>query len=400
MYNTDIDLTNFKEADKTILNTIDVEFYSKYDKIPDEFNWAYNLVYDSYDERNKKKLISKVKNQYLCGCCWAISCATAISDAYVIRGLVNWPPNISYTYALSRYPQQKCSGGSSRILLEDIKNGDGIASDFCVDESWCLNDKQCVTADSSKHLSNTNQEYLSSLIPPKGCYNGNKRHYVYCVEDVYSLAVSDSSKILETQNKIKQHIMIRGPVVGGFLILDNFPDGKFPRGIYIENVPFSKDDNYVISYEKDKILGSHSVVIVGWGIAKNVVYNNIKTNIPYWYCRNSWGENWADAGHFKIAMYPYNRVCQFAKKIRILHNGIIKEVGGSTGFLVSKSPILRKIRWNKTIFEKYKSNPLLYQVDENLIYDGNKDNSNRVEKQLLLISVAVLALLLWLPGRL
>lgn len=331
--------TSFPVTDKNVISEISNEFSKQFYEIPQEFNWALFLSGDTEELKCKKYLISSVKNQHLCGCCWAISCVTALSDCFVVKNIVNWAPKISYTYALSKYPQQKCSGGSSRILLEDIKNGDGISSDFCVDDKWCSNNKDCVSSNSSSHFFSKNKEYLSSLIPPQGCYDGNKKHYVYYIDDVYSLSSEKNLKILESQKNIKKHIMVRGPVVGGFLVMKNFLSGSFSKkdsGIYFEN-----EDDY-----KNKILGSHSVVIVGWGVEKNVVYKNKVTDIPYWYCRNSWGINWGEKGYFKIAMYPYNKICQFSKKINVIHNGKIKEVGGVTGFNVTRKPELKLLKSN------------------------------------------------------
>nr|UOX61110.1 MAG: cathepsin B [Diabrotica toursvirus 3a] len=317
-----------------ILNDINDEFFSVYSSIPDNFRWDKQYVTDSSELLRKKSEISQVKNQYLCGCCWAIAVATAMSDCYVIRGIVNKNPRISYTYALAKYPQNKCSGGSSRVLLEEIKNGEGLTNEDCVDDRWCLNDERCyVGADPKNHFNqdiiNQNREILSSLIPDVGCYD-NTPHLFYTVDEVYSLTSSETLKMLEIHIKIKQHILIRGPVIAGFLIKEDFLSGKFHNGIYVEE-SIRYPNNYTFSYEKDKILGSHSVVVVGWG-EENM--------IKYWVCRNSWGVNWGDKGYFKIAMYPYNQISQFTKKIRIIHENKIKEVGGVTGFLVSRPPKL------------------------------------------------------------
>lgn len=335
-YNTDIDISSFKSIDNKIINDIDKEFKEQMQKLPIEFNWVWILKSDN-KLINKKKLMSQVKNQYLCGCCWAIACATAISDAFVIKGLVDFQPKLSYTYALSKYPQQKCNGGSSRILLEDIKNGGGISNETCVDEKWCLNNKDCLTLQSQSHFNkDIDKEYLSALIPSEGCYE-HKKHYIYEIDDVYSISHKKLS-IIQIQNIIKKHIIVRGPVVAGILIMSNFPSGLFTKipetgGIYIED----KDET---------ILGSHSVVILGWGVQKNILLKGEKKNVPYWFCRNSWGNEWGEHGYFKIAMFPYNRICQISKKIKITLNGKIKDVGGVTGFNVIKKPYLKKLKSN------------------------------------------------------
>ncbi|QIH04888.1 cathepsin B [Dasineura jujubifolia toursvirus 2a] len=404
-YNTDIDITQFKAMDETISNEIEEEFNSKFSTLPNEFNWSFRLISDTNEIAAKKLLMSTVKNQYLCGCCWAISSATAISDAFVIKGLVNWKPNVSYTYALSKYPQQKCIGGSARILLEDIKNGDGITSDFCVDESWCINNKKCVSnSDATEHFTAKNKEFLSTLIPSVGCYDGSKKHYVYRLDDVYSMSVTDTLKVMEVQRKIKQHIMVRGPVVGGMIIMDNFPSGDFTKtgsGIYFESGIYNPAKDVVFTFGKDSIIGSHSVVIVGWGISKNTRYENMNTDVPYWYCRNSWGKKWGENGFFKIAMYPFNKICQFEKRVRVLHNKKIKEVGGVTGFNVKQAP---KLEYNKTNNKSHlKSHLSLFTTDENLIYTNgmelslNNNNSNeKFNNSGIVILAMVLALFMFL----
>lgn len=342
MYKSDIDISSFKIVNKSILDEIETEFFKQFEKIPEEFNWAYNLPNDTKEVRRKKALISKVKNQHLCGCCWAISSATAISDVFVVSNIVTWSPNISYTYAMAKYPQHKCMGGSGRLLLEQIKNGDGITSDFCVDDKWCSTNSKCLQGNAMDHFSSGNKEYLSSLIPAVGCYNPNVKHFVYRINDVYSMTSPNKFKVLDTQIKMKQHIMVRGPLIGGFIIYEDFINGKFVsnnQGIYLEPPVESAP----------KILGSHSVVIVGWGLSKNVNFNGILTDIPYWFCRNSWGTEWGDNGYFKIAMYPYNKISQFSKKIRVVHNGLIKEIGGVTGIKVTDYPELKYLPSNNAV---------------------------------------------------
>lgn len=376
-YNTDIDISSFKSVDQKILDEINDEFLKQYTELPETFNWGFIYSNDTEKILGKKLLIEKVKNQYLCGCCWAIAVATAISDAFVIRELVHWAPSVSYTYALAHYPQQKCSGGSSRVLLEEIKMGDGIASDYCVDESWCLNNKDCCSSAGEEHFStlSSKKELLSSLIPKEGCYNGTKKHYIYKISDVYTLTTCNTMKALEAQIKIKQHILVRGPVVAGFLIMDNFPDGLFTRdsatkGIYFEKVDeliYEPAKDQVFSYEKNKILGSHSVVVMGWGTEKNVkIGDKTLHSVPYWWCRNSWGTNWGNGGYFKIAMYPYNKICQFSKRVRVIQNNIIKEVGGVTGFLVTEPPKLKYLQTNKAWYPNLLKKVELYNVDENI----------------------------------
>ena len=92
----------------------------------------------------------------------------------------------------------------------------------------------------------------------------------------------------------------------------------------------------------------HAVSIVGFGIAKNIQYDNNKFgDVPYWHCRNSWGTKWGDKGFFKIAMYPFNKKSQFDKQV-------MTDIGGPIGslFLVraTKSPKVADLSQIKQIY--------------------------------------------------
>eukprot|EP00831_Metopus_contortus_P013241 TRINITY_DN15360_c0_g1_i7.p1 TRINITY_DN15360_c0_g1~~TRINITY_DN15360_c0_g1_i7.p1 ORF type:complete len:114 (-),score=34.13 TRINITY_DN15360_c0_g1_i7:40-381(-) len=40
-------------------------------------------------------------------------------------------------------------------------------------------------------------------------------------------------------------------------------------------------------------LGGHAIEVIGWGFEQD---------LPYWLCKNSWGEAFGDKGFFKIAI--------------------------------------------------------------------------------------------------
>lgn len=347
-----------------------------YNNIPLEWNWYKYLDSDTIEIRRKKDEMSPIKNQYLCGCCWAISCSSAISDSFIISDIVDKCPDISYTYILSRYSQNKCAGGSSLQLLEDIKNGDGVVSNTCVDEKWCENNPICtINENNSENPSDFSEdidiirEYLSKFIPSVGCYDDSKLHYVYTIDTVYQIYIMKNYTIDYIHNLIKKHIIVRGPLVGIFPVPKNFLDGNFTRknhGIFIE------ENNKFLN---KKVLGAHSVLIVGWG---QYIENGKK--IPYWICKNSWGIDWGDKGFFKIAMYPYNKVTQFIKKISVIGDDKFKEIGGVIGFKVSKNPEMKKMPKIVETFSFMSSNK---NIDE-------KEKNKNVFKILALILVCIL----------
>ena len=80
------------------------------------------------------------------------------------------------------------------------------------------------------------------------------------------------------EEQIKIEIFFNGPVATGFEVYPDFYEFDAKNDIYKWN-------------GKGPRVGGHAVVIVGWGVEKNV---------PYWIIRNSWGEKWGDHGYFKM----------------------------------------------------------------------------------------------------
>jgi hypothetical protein len=230
-------------------------------------------------------------NQYKCGSCWAVSVADCMSDCFVVAGYDH--PNISATYALINYPQKQCKGGDPLKLLLDIERS-GIASRTCIDYSWCKNNNKC-NGDALDHWdSNLDQLIPQSLPEVSAC---STLYYVRSIKKIVCDSTASDNDVIVQQELVKYHIFKHGPVVGGFLVFDDFLDGTFAKhgGIYFE--------------KSQQIKGGHAVVVIGWGVSV--------TRIPYWICKNSWGLDWGDRGYFRMAMYPHNRYSQFVKKINI-----------------------------------------------------------------------------------
>jgi len=342
--------------------------------IPENFNWR--------TDKNKGHLISKPGNQMLCGSCWAISAAGIISDNFVVSNLVQWNPQISVTWILNNYPQLQCGGGNPAKVFNDIRTASsknmGLTSDCCIDYSWCATNEHC-NGNAQSHLDNTKftSKQLSALIPKKkGCYCVAKEHYLYKItEPVYTIAIGaktkDSNIITEKDwpaqlINIKKHIMLQGPVLGGFLVFENFMNGiwtspnKSNKGIYLENGIYDTGGNVVFDdnqVDSKHYKGSHAVAIIGWGVEKNVVVDNNGTqkDVPYWYCRNSWTEKWGkDGGYFKMAMYPHNKMAQFDKIVILSTKTGRRQAGGIVLIKTTEKPVksnFDKIDNDNTIFK-------------------------------------------------
>jgi cathepsin B len=75
--------------------------------------------------------------------------------------------------------------------------------------------------------------------------------------------------------QIQTEIMSNGPLYVRFDVYEDFPTYK--SGVY-----------HTTSWNR---LGGHAVENVGWGTLNGQAY---------WRIKNSWNEEWGDAGHFKI----------------------------------------------------------------------------------------------------
>jgi hypothetical protein len=218
------------------------------------------------------------------------------------------------------------------VLAEDI-NREGIASDSCMDYSWCSENDAC-NGSGTQHFNN-NPDALARMIPKCGCYFKGD-HKTYHIKDIKLIVQeNDANSIVPN---IKQHIFEIGPIVGGFHVLTNFLFGNFAAtgGVFLEDYNYEQNEWYQLPNQAAWV-GSHAVSVMGWGVSKGVSVRrpdgqSVQQDIPYWYCRNSWGEQWGDEGYFRLAMYPFNKLAQFERTV-IIQPGNMQ----SGGFITFKT---------------------------------------------------------------
>lgn len=342
----------------------------------ENFSWHTINESDNEDIKRKKSLIHPVQNQHMCGSCWAMALAACISDCFVVSGAVNWMPRIAPTFLMMSIPKylgnSQCDGGnpaSTAFALESMP----IADTTCIDYSWCTNDKKvCTSAAAAHHFKSTLGSTLNANIPnpDSACYfEGDK--YLYQIDSgTEALYITDKMQPTKFRDIIKRHIIEFGPPLAGYAVLNNFINGDFTnedinQGIYFDRAKYSSittnrplifNDSYASIYQ---LSGLHAVAVVGWGIGKNVQYDNDKYgDVPYWIARNSWGSSWGHMkGYFKIAMYPWNKFAQFGKQLYV-HGA---KIGGMIMVRCTKPPVIGKL---KTINDKYLTNIVRSMDDE------------------------------------
>jgi len=276
----------------------DVMKYCSSSSLPSQWDWHRNTHYS---------LVSP-QNQFSCGSCFAMACVTVIRDMYIIQK--GFDPKLSPTYVLSQLVDHGCSGGNPGHVMK-LAETQGIkhCSGKCGNYDWCSQNDSC-NGLGQKHFETKTQEaiFMNNLIP-KQCSCSK----TYNIEHTHSASITPSTlnKAEEIQRYIKCHIYTYGPIVGTYHVLNNFTDGNYhTNGIYMEDIFYHGKGN--------DLVGDHAISILGWGeenvklspIEKrrmNLSFEGDSIPIPYWYCRNSWGESWNGDGYFKFAMYPFNK---------------------------------------------------------------------------------------------
>lgn len=354
--NTQINFTTelpYYDLKTSSLNKIDIM------TIPTFFSWNHIQNHDSEKLKQKKRLISKVQNQGLCGDCFAVSTLSALGDNYVVSELISWKPHLSSAYALACYGQNQCKGGNPAKLCIDIKNN-GVATNTCLDDSFCKTSNSCYVDPSKTQMTSIRPEEIEANIPNCGCFfSGN--YYYYYLSNAQVITIPNDEIRNTTSDLVKKHIFKNGPLIAGLLVFNNFRSGNFTKingGVYFENGVYDDKNGNPLSNKDFKFdtdqtnsnnyVGSHAIVIVGFGIEKNIrINNNLNElhDIPYWLCRNSWSVHWGNNGFFKIAMYPFNQIAQLDKIITVTNDDDDKSivVGGMIALEVKDPPVIKNL---------------------------------------------------------
>lgn len=348
-------ILNFLEKISTVFTLVDL---AGVDELPLSFSWK------------KKADISKVFNQYNCGCCWSIGVTQTINDSFVCgsQPLLNKNPNISPQVLLSCYKSGRCKGGNPFDALKWIEKNGISAKD--VHYTWCKESKKCTIKYKScqkfvkkygvsKGIEKCIKKYGKDNIPPVDILNqlnelipncpskdSSLRYYIKKIHHPH-IKKDDPDidiKVKKLQLNVKRHIFNHGPVVGGFLVYKSLLYGNFLRpgnnkAIYFDKYDYTKNI-HIDKLDSSDIEGFHTVSIIGWGVDDNVdgkfigMGEGTKHKVGYWIVRNSWGEKWGIDGYLHLAMWPYNKNCQLEVSIPVI--GIDNTTNYQGGFLLFK----------------------------------------------------------------
>jgi len=210
---------------------------------------------ETFDWRNKdgQNFLEPVVTQGDCGSCYTISTIHMLTARNRIRAGSTSEPSFSVSFPLycSEY-NQGCDGGYG--FLQSKWNEDvGLVPASCAPFS----------------------QGGGSCKVTSGCDLGNKRyraHNHHYVGGYYGASDADA---------IRQELVERGPLVMSFEPKEDF--------MYYKNGVYRSGPNK-IHQEWEQV--DHAVLLAGYGMEKDQAY---------WTLQNSWGNDWGEAGYFRMA---------------------------------------------------------------------------------------------------
>ena len=231
--------------------------------------------------------LTQVKDQKSCGCCWAVSSASMLSD----RALVS--SGFKIRCALSSVQLMECANYVEQCSPVGCEGNDVFTGLKTVKSKpiYMRPESKYPRTDYSQTTSAANCSAASEAEPTDYCVTATD---VFLVTKEIPADAEESEKasiITENVENMKQSIFNEGPIVANFVVPDDFKDYD---GNTIYQAPTGFDASSSDAW--------HAIEMIGWG-------KDETTGQAYWVCRNSWGTAWPvvhkkcnGMGFFYIAM--------------------------------------------------------------------------------------------------
>ncbi|GMR62970.1 hypothetical protein PMAYCL1PPCAC_33165, partial [Pristionchus mayeri] len=233
---------------------------------------------ESFDARtawHQCSTIGLIRDQSVCGACWAFIVSEVISDRICIASGGSKQYNISAADLISccEYCGAACGGGLPLPALKYwVAQGLVTGSNY-EDQLGCM---PYPFPPCEHHNNNTGYPQCTSM--PHGeaaeCSKTCQPGYslTYAQDKHYGKSAYGINKRVRD---IQIEIMKNGPVAAAFDVYEDFL--QYSGGVY-----FHLAGDYA---------GGHGVKVIGWGVDGTT---------PYWLAVNSWNEDWGENGLFRI----------------------------------------------------------------------------------------------------
>lgn len=252
-------------------------------------NFSVANLPESFDSETNwphcAKVIGDIRDQSMCGCCWAFGAASAASDRLCISTKAQaMVPLSAFDVCFCASPDG-CNGGDIESPWDHIRskgavtggqvNGTGpFGSGLCRDFSL----PHC-----HHHGPQGKDPYPAEGKPgckqqesrqcPKKCDKHAKAPHDDFKSDKWHF--SGQVQSASGESDIAQAIMAGGPVETAFSVYADF--ANYVSGVY--------------HHVSGSMEGGHAVRIVGWGV---------DNGNKYWKVANSWNPYWGEKGYFRI----------------------------------------------------------------------------------------------------
>ena len=222
-------------------------------------DWFKNIFHRGGDDSNQtnnifdwrtKGVVSSVKNQLKCGCCYAFATATIMETLYAMKTnsqtVIDFSPQ--QIADCSSNGNNGCTGGNFPPSVQFLS---GQGGKIATEASYpYVGKKQSCRTDNLNQITLGNIAYVSI---PEG----------------------DEGKLVEA-------LTTHGPIFIG-LDADSRHFMFYKSGVLkVKNCPTRRQDM------------DHAMVVVGYG------YDNA-VQTPYWIIKNSWGTRWGENGYLRLA---------------------------------------------------------------------------------------------------